>query len=268
MEDAYFIDIDWSMVLSGVVSLFLAWSGWFVRAYFKRSERATEELNAKIDATAARLESKIDKIDEKIDQNYDKTDAKIDATAARLESKIDKTNEKIDQNHDKTDAKIDATADRLESKIDKTDEKIDATADRLESKIDKTDEKIDQNHDRLDGRHDERHRETQTALLDLNYSVGRLEGAGGIQGGSGDRSGRPSLRRNSDPPPTSGGAREPERIAERHDRSMVPLAGVLAEPATATGLARQAVPGQEQADQQGGETGPEPHGEESPDTAK
>lgn len=221
MEDAYFIDIDWSMVLSGVVSLFLAWSGWFVRAYFKRSERATEELNAK-----------------------------IDATAARLESKIDKTNEKIDQNHDKTDAKIDATADRLESKIDKTDEKI------------------DQNHDRLDGRHDERHRETQTALLDLNYSVGRLEGAGGIQGGSGDRSGRPSLRRNSDPPPTSGGAREPERIAERHDRSMVPLAGVLAEPATATGLARQAVPGQEQADQQGGETGPEPHGEESPDTAK
>ena len=250
MEDAYVIDIDWSMVLSGVVSLFLAWAGWFARAYFKRSERATEELNAKIDAVATRLESKIDKIDAKIDQNYDKTDAKIDATAARLESKIDKTDEKIDQNHDKTHKKIDATADRLESKIDKTDEKI------------------DQNHDRLDGRHDERHRETQTALLDLNYSVGRLEGAGGVQGGSGDRSGRPSLRRNTDPPPTSGGAREPERIAQRHDRSMVPLAGVLAEPATATGLARQAVPGQEQADQQGGETGPEPHGEESPDTAK
>ena len=49
---------------------------------------------------------------------------------------------------------------------------------------------------------------------------------------------------------------------------MVPLAGVLAEPATATGLARQAVPGEEQAGQQGDETGPEPHTEESPDTAQ
>ena len=299
MVDAFVVDIDWPMVLSGLLSLALALGGWFARAYFKWWERTIEELYAKTDrdkaeviammvrfkaevlelikqsdkrteemfrAAAARdekLDKKIDataaSLESKIDQYHDKTDKKIDATAGRLESKIDKTDKKIDQYHDKTDKKIDATAGRLESKIDKTDEKIDQNHD-------KTDKKIDQYHDKLDGRQEERHRETQTALRDLNYSVGRLEGAGGVQGGSGDRSGRPSLRRNSDPSPTPGGAPEPEQVAQRHDRPMVPLAGVLAEPATATGLARQAVPGEEQTGQQGDETAPEPHTEESPDT--
>lgn len=57
------------------------------------------------------------------------------------------------------------------------------------------------------------------------------------------------------------------QIAERYAGSMVPLAGGRPEEAHAAGLARQAMHDQERAGQQGGETGPGPSAEESPDTA-
>ena len=129
-------------------------------------------------------------------------------------------------------------------------------------------EAVDARLDKLDKKAEERHRGVQATLLDLTYQVGRLEGARGVQDRSADRSGQPSPRRNDHPAPTPRGAPDPAPVAERHDRSVVSLAGVRPEPAVPTGLARQAVPGQKQTGQQDTETDLEPHEEDAPETTR
>ena len=57
-------------------------------------------------------------------------------------------------------------------------------------------------------------------------------------------------------------------MAEHHNPSMVPLAGVRPEPAVPAGLARQAVPGQKQTGLQDSETASEPHAEDAPDATR
>ena len=131
------------------------------------------------------------------------------------------------------------------------------------AQFEKQDKKIDEN----DKKNEERHRETQSRLYDLTYLVGRLVGTPGVQDEPAVRSGRPSPRRNNNPSLPPDREPEPARVAERHDRSMVPLAGVRPEPAVPAGLAGQSVPGQRQTGQQDGETESEPPAEESPDTA-
>ena len=122
-----------------------------------------------------------------------------------------------------------------------------------------------------DQRSEERHRETQAALRevqselhDLNVRVSRLEGARDANDGSTGGSDQRSPRRNDDPTAAPAGEAEPAHGAERLDRSMVPLAGVGAGPEHSAGLAHQAMPGQNSAD----ESGAEPNAEESPDTAR
>ena len=111
---------------------------------------------------------------------------------------------------------------------------------------------------------EERHQEVQTALRDLNYQVGRLEGRSGVAYDAPDRSGRRSPRRRDAPLAATDGEPDTAQVSEPYDKSMVPLAGVRAEPAHAAGLARQAVPGQEQ----DGESAPEPSTAKSPDTPR
>ena len=128
-------------------------------------------------------------------------------------------------------------------------------------------EKLDKKLDRNDKKSEERHRETQSRLYDLTYLVGRLVGTPGVQDEPAVRSGQPSPQRNNNPSSPSDRGPDPARVAERHARSMVPLAGVRPEPTVPAGLAGQAVPGQRQTTQLDGETESEPPAEESPDTA-
>ena len=285
MGDTYIIDGKLLMVLGGLLSLVVGVLGWLARAYLKRIEsgleRVDKKIDEKVDAASARLEAKgdanfdkldkkadanFDKLDKKADANHDKLDTKIDekvdAASARLEAKgdanFDKLDKKADANFDKLDKKADANHDKLDTKID---EKVDAASARLEAKA-------DANHDKLDKKGEERHREVQATLLDLTYKVGKLDGAGDVNDGSADQSRQSSLRPNNDPAPTPSGAPDPARIAERYDRSMVPLAGVRPEPVVPAGLVRQAAPGQKQTSQQDSETGPEPHAEDAPDATR
>ena len=125
-----------------------------------------------------------------------------------------------------------------------------------------------------DERNEERHRDTQTALRDihaalrdLSYRAGRLEGAGSVPEDVAPRSGRHSQRRGDNPSPGIDGEPGPAQVAERYAGSMGPLVGGRSEAARAAGLARQAVPDQEQTGQRDTETEPEPSAEESPDPA-
>ena len=61
MEGAYVICIDWSMVLDGLVWLFLALGSWSTRAHFNRTARAIEKLSAKMDQNKAELIASINR---------------------------------------------------------------------------------------------------------------------------------------------------------------------------------------------------------------
>ena len=118
-----------------------------------------------------------------------------------------------------------------------------------------------------DERNGGHHRETQAAIRELSYRVGRLEGAGSVSDSGETRPGRHSPRRRDNPSSAPDSESDRAQVVERYAGSMVPLAGGGSEPARAAGLARQAVPGQEQDSQQDGGTGPESSAEESPETA-
>ena len=107
-------------------------------------------------------------------------------------------------------------------------------------------------------------REVQAALCELSTRVSRLEGARDAKDSSTGGAEQHSPRRNDDPSAAPAGEAEPAQAAEPLDRSMVPMAGIGAEPDHAAGLAHQAVPGQKSAE----ESGAEPNAEESPDTAR
>ena len=110
--------------------------------------------------------------------------------------------------------------------------------------------------DKQEARDEGRHSEIQAALREVNYRVGRLEGASGASAGPAPRSGRHSPRQADEP---SGAT----------DSEMVVVTGVRAtEPTLAAGQAHQAVPGPRQAAPQGDGTESEPRTEEPPDTAR
>ena len=251
MSDSYIIDGKLLVFVGGFLTLSLGVLGWLARAYHQQIIRSIEAMDAKIDKLDKKIDGNHDKLDKKIDE-------KVDAASARLEAKID-------GNFDKLDKKADRNHDKLDKKID---EKVDAASARLEAKGDGNFDKLDKKADQLDKKGEERHREVQATLLDLTSKVGRLESGGGVRDGSADRSGQPSSRRNNDSAPTPRDAPDPARIAERHDRSMVPLAGVRSEPAVPAGLVRQAVPGQKQTGQEDSKSSPEPPAEDAPDTAR
>ena len=110
--------------------------------------------------------------------------------------------------------------------------------------------------DKQEARDEERHREIQTAMREVSYRVGRLEGAGGASAGPAPRSGRHSPRQADEP----SGATDSEMLVGMGVRA--------AEPALAAGQAHQAVPGPRPAAPQGDETEPEPRTEDPPDTAR
>ena len=107
-------------------------------------------------------------------------------------------------------------------------------------------------------------REVQAALCELSTRVGRLEGAWSVKDPPMGGSEQHSPRRNDDQSSAPDGEAESPQVAERLDRSMVPLAGVGADPQHSAGLAHQAVPGQKSAD----ESGAEPNAGESSDTPR
>jgi len=67
---------------------------------------------------------------------YNNLDKKIDKTAARLNKKIDQTAKTVNR-------KIDQTAERLDKKIDQVDKKIDTTKEELKEDINRLENKID-----------------------------------------------------------------------------------------------------------------------------
>ncbi len=111
---------------------------------------------------------------------------------------------------------------------------------------------------------EERHRESQAALRDLSYQVGRLEGRSSVDYDAPERLGRHSPGRRDARLAATDGEPDTAQVSEPYDKSKAPLAGVRAESAHAAGLAHQAVPDQEQ----DGETAPEPSAGRSPDAAR
>ena len=153
------------------------------------------------------------------------------------------------------------------AQFEKQDKKIDGIDKKGEERHRETQAWLDKKIDGIDKKGEERHRETQARIHDLTYSVGRLDGVAGVKDGPGARSGQSSPRRNNNPAPPPDREPDPVPVAERHDRSMVPLAGVRPAPAVPAGMAGQAVPGQHQTTQLDGEAESEPPAEESPDSA-
>ena len=153
------------------------------------------------------------------------------------------------------------------AQFEKLDKKADATAARLEAKMDRDKSEVKDLIQQSDKRSEGRDRQIQDKVHDLTYQVGRLDGVAGVQNGPAARSGQPSSRRNDNPSSPTDREPDPARLAERHARSMVPLAGVRPEPAVPAGLAGQAVPGQQQTGQEDDEPESEPPAEESTDIA-
>ena len=253
MPEAYTIDSVWLGILSGFGGLLLVVAGWVARVFWKRMDRDQEQRDAKMDRNKA-------EVLDLIKQSAKRREEAFRAATVQRE-KLDK---KMDANHEKLDKKIDGNYEKLDKKIDG---KADATAARLESKMDRDKSEVKDLIQQSDKRSEGRDRQIQDKVHDLTYQVGRLDGVAGVQNGPAARSGQPSSRRNDNPSSPTDREPDPARLAERHARSMVPLAGVRPEPAVPAGLAGQAVPGQQQTGQEDDEPESEPPAQESPDTA-
>ena len=164
---------------------------------------------------------------------------------------------------------------QIDERVRQIDERVRQSDERSEERVKQSDERSDEHwraagaqSEKQDALHEGRHREIQGALREVNYRVGRLEGAGGVSDGPAPRSGRHSPQQADEPPAASGSEPDPALVAERDDAPIALVAGVRTEPALAAGRAHQAVPGPEQAGQQTDETEREPPSEDPPDTAR
>lgn len=146
---------------------------------------------------------------------------------------------------------------RLEREIQRVDDRNERRCEATRSQVERLDDKIFQ-----------KDLDMSATLFELYSRVRYLEDALGIKYDSGSWLKRRSARRNHNLPSANALEPDPAQAAEHPDQSAVPLAGVRSEPQRSPGLARQAAPDQPQAGQPADATDSEPHGEESPDSAR
>jgi outer membrane murein-binding lipoprotein Lpp len=136
------------LISSGIFSALLALFYRFGRnqerqgIYFKSMDKAVTDLNTKID----KVDSKIDINEAKFNANLD---AKIDKLGSDLNTKIEKVvfdlNTKIDKAVIDLNTKIDINEAKFNTKIDKLDNKIDKIASDLSAKLDAKIDPIEKN---------------------------------------------------------------------------------------------------------------------------
>ena len=227
-----------TFVVSAVASVVV----WAVNGRFNQIERAITELKDQQDRAIAEVKDQ---------QGRDKAEVleRMDRAIAEV---------KDQQGRDKAEVleRIDSVKAEVMDRIDRVEAGATVLVKESEKRSAERWRAAGARADKQEARDEERHREIQTAMREVSYRVGRLEGAGGASAGPAPRSGRHSPRQADEP---SGAT----------DSATVVVAGVrAAEPALAAGQAHQAVPGPRQATPQGDGTEPEPRTEEHPDTAR
>ncbi|PTF04550.1 hypothetical protein BUY45_03235 [Staphylococcus devriesei] len=88
-------------------------------------------------------------VDSRFDALEDKMDYQNATLEKSLSQHIGSVDEKLNLKLDKVDQKIDEVEEKMNLKIDKVVQKIDEVEERLNLKIDKLDQKIDSNHEML-----------------------------------------------------------------------------------------------------------------------
>ena len=152
---------------------------------------------------------------------------------------------------------------KLEALIKQSEERSEKRSEKLEALIKQSDERSEKRSENQEADNQQRHSETQTELRELNSRVGRLE-TPGVHDRSAGRSESQSPRRDHDSATAPEGESDPPPVAKHFKQSMVPPAGGRSETQHSAGLARQAVPDEQQV----GETDSEPSEEASPDASR
>ncbi len=146
---------------------------------------------------------------------------------------------------------------RLEREIQRVDDRNERRCEAVRGQVERLDDKIFR-----------KDLDISSTLFELDCRVRYPEDALGIKNDAGSRLKRHSARRNHNLSSANAMEPDPAQAAEHPDQSAVPLADVRSEPQRSPSPARQAAPDQPQAGQRAEATDPEPHGEESPDSAR
>ena len=259
MEQSIVISFQVAGFLGGIVGLIASVVIWAVNGRMNRFERALAEQAERTDRAIADLK------DQMVRNKADLKD-QMDRAVADLKDQMVRA---------VADFKAPMVRDKAEvmERVKQTDERVKQSDERSEERWRAADTRSEKQDSRSEERYREIHvalREIHAALRDISYRVGRLEGAGGAPAGPVPRAGRHSPRQADELAAAAAQGSEPgpALVALVDEGSMVPVAGVRAEPGLAAGQAHQAVPGREQARQQADETEHEPCAEEPPDTAR
>ena len=275
MEQSIVISFQVAAFLGAIVGLIASVVVWAVNGRMNRFERALAEQAERTDRAVADLKDQMDrdKADLKDQMVRDKADLKdqMDRAVADLKDQMIRDKAEVMERIKQTDERVKQSDERSEERWRTADTRFDKQDSRSEERWRAADTRSEKQDSRSEERYREIHvalREIHAALRDISYRVGRLEGAGGAPAGPAPRAGRHSPRQADEPAAALGSEPDPALVALGDDGSMVPVAGVRAEPGLAAGQAHQAVPGREQAGQQADKTELEPRAEEPPDTAR
>ena len=253
------------MIISVAAGVVATVFGWFAKGYLKRMDRDRAESNARMDRERAESNARMDSLKADLTKNLDSFKADL---TKNLDSFKEEMTKNVNSFKEEMTKNVNSFKEEMTTKMDSLKEemttKMDSLKEDLTKKMESDKAELIERIRESDARNEEAHRETRAVLYDLNVRVGRLEGARDAKDSSTGGAEQHSPRRNDDPSAAPAGEAEPAQAAEPLDRSMVPMAGIGAEPDHAAGLAHQAVPGQKSAE----ESGAEPNAEESPDTAR
>ena len=236
-------------IFAGLFSVALTIFGLFARAVLKRMDRDRVEMQARMDRDKAELTALIKQSEER--------------TGKRIDQSEERTGKRIDQSDERNEKRIDQSDERNEKRSEKLEALIKQSEERTGKRIDQSDERNEKRSEKQEADNQQRHSETQSELRDLNSRVGRLE-APDVHDRSAGRPGSQSTQRDHDSATAPEGESDPAPDAKHFDPSMVPLVGGRSESQSSAGLARQAVPDEQQV----GETDSEPSEEESPDKSR
>ena len=271
MGDTIIITPQLLAIAGGVVGLLATISAAVARAFWKRldqaderTEKRFEKLEALIKQSEERSEKRIDQSDERTEKRFEKLEARIGQSEERTEKRFDQSDERTEKRFDQADERTEKRFEKLEARFDQSDERTEKRFDQSDERTEKRFEKQDARSDKQEALGQKHHSEVQTDLRDLNSRVNKLESAGDAHDRSAGRSGPQSPRRDDDSAAAPEGESDPPKIAKHFDPSMVPLAGGRSEPQHSAGLARQAVPDEQQV----GETDSALSEEESPDAPR
>ena len=257
-------------IFTGLITVALAILSAFARAFLKRMDQSAErfeKLEALIKQSDERSEKRIKESEERSEKRIKQSEERSEKRSEQLEALIkqseERTGKRIDESEERTGKRIDESEERTRKRIDESEERSEKRSEKLEALIKQSEERSEKRSENQEADNQQRHSETQTELRDLNSRVGRLE-TPGVHDRSAGRSESQSPRRDHDSATAPEGESDPPPVAKHFDPSMVPPAGGRSETQHSAGLARQAVPDEQQV----GETDSEPSEEASPDASR